>query len=374
MIIAYSKNGKPHAARKAESILLDLENRALTNAQDQDLPPKRGYYSDVIHALVKGSQKEDLDRAEKLLSRMVQRHKDGWVNILPDKALFDQVIDGWSRSNVKEGPLRAERLLQTMQIISKDVRRNDTKPDEKTYFHAITAWARSKEPAAPDRAEKLFFDMLEQYNKGDTKMKPSMIHYTTLIHCWARSGHPDGPLRAQQAFETVIAFYESGDKDFEPDSMLYHALMKSFSRTGDATTVESIFLQQFEAYASSKRKNMMPTTMSFNLLLEAWLNSGHPEAHKKATLVYDSMIEFTEEQTLHVPPDAFTFSAMIDIMVRSHWVGQAEKYLEMMKAARAKAGRRSNDKWIDQERRAMKRIQSVKRKLAEMEAKGNAKK
>ena len=346
MIIAHSKSKKPGAAKKAESILLDLEGLAQTKVTDGDLPPKRGYYSDVIHALVKGSPPEGLDRAEVVLTRMVKHHRAGWDNILPDKALFDQVIDGWSRIDSKAAPSRAEGLLWVMHNISNDLRRNDTKPDEKTYFHAITAWARSRDSTAPERAEKLFFDMLERYNEGDATMKPSMIHYTTLINSWARSSHPDGPLRAQQAFETVIAFYASGDKDFTPDSQLYTSLMRAWARRGDANIVESIFLQMFEAYASSKRKKMMPSTMSFNILLEAWLKSGNPEAHKKAKLVYDSMIEFTEEQTLNVRPDGYTFSTIVDIMLRCGYVEQAEKYLELMKAARVVGERRGHEKVI----------------------------
>ena len=317
MIIAYSKRGTLEAARKAESILVELEDLARTKGNGANQLPKRGYYSDVLRALVKGTRRDGLDRAEKLLTRMVGNHEAGWPNALPDKGLYDMVLDGWSRIRSKDAPVRAERLLQTMRDTSAKLRRSDMKPDEKSYFHAITAWARSDDLDAPSRAERLFFDMLEHYNKGDPTMKPSMIHYTTLINCWARSNHPDGPLRAQQAFETVLSFYEAGDKDFEPDSQLYTSLMRAWARKGEATTVESIFLQMFETYATSKRKTMMPSTMSFNVLLDAWLKSGHSEAHKKAELVYNSMVEFAEEQTLNVPPDAYTFSTMIAIMARN---------------------------------------------------------
>ena len=45
------------------------------------------------------------------------------------------------------------------------------------------------------------------------------------------------------------------------------------------------------------------------------------------------MVEFSEENVLHVPPDCNTFHLMIEMMARSNAVEEADKYLELLKAS-----------------------------------------
>jgi Pentatricopeptide repeat domain len=334
MIIGYSKSRKPGALEKADSMLMHLEDLA---AKDEAKIPKHGYYNDVAEAYADRRTVDGLERAEQLLEKMVKYHLAGVPRMAPKKSLYDQLIRNWSRSPHKDAALRAERILNTMHDVAKTQHIHRIAPDEQSYCLAMMAWSRSTDNAAPDRAEMLLLKMLDQFNRGDLTMKPSILHYTTLLSTFARCKLPDGPARAQTIFDDAIERYEAtGDSSMQPDSFFYTSMMSVLANAGNSTAAENLFLKMYEAYVDRKQKNMMPTTRSFNVLLEACIKSGTPDAHKKAKYVFDSMIGFTEEGVLNVPPDGQTYNLMIDMMAKSEQedsAEQAEKYLDMMKTA-----------------------------------------
>ena len=348
MVIAYSKSRKPGSTEKAESILLNLQEKAEAN-DDMELLPRRGYYGDVIMGLAKSRLSDGADRAEALLYKMIDFHLVGVPGMLPDRQLFDTVILSWSRHKSHDAAQRAEALLNTMKQLSKKYQSKATKPDERSYFNVLTAYGRSKDTNAPERAEKLFYDMLQQHNEGDVTMKPSMAHYTTLVSCWARSGHQDGPSRAQTIFDAAMELYRAGgmDSSFKPDRNLYASLMRAWSKVGEASIVEGLFLELFELYSAEGRRNVTPDTFCFNIMLEAWLNSENPDAHEKARIIFESMLDFTSDGTLHVPPDGITYQLMIKILKNSQAADAGEravKYLEMFKTTLMQSDRRERTK------------------------------
>ncbi|CAB9510584.1 Pentatricopeptide repeat-containing protein [Seminavis robusta] len=332
MIIAHRYSRQAGSSEKAHAILLHLE-------ASRGFIPKRSYYVDVLKALIECKTESSLDRAEQLLARMVHHQsKNKATNMLFDKQLHDQVVLAWSRNTkVRDAPVRAERLLQTMHDVSKQLKNDKIGPDEQTYSHVMAAWRRSQDSSAPDRAEKLFLQMLQRYDRGDVRMKPNLMHYTTLIATVARSSQPDVPARAQTLFDDAISRYEAtGDKTWQPDSYLYNAMMVVYRNVGNAVAAEKLFLELYESYVDSRDTNLMPSSRCFNTLLEAWINSNSPESHDKAKFLFDSMVEFSEEDLLNVPPDGHTFKLMIDMVASSGQddaAEQADKYLELLKAA-----------------------------------------
>jgi pentatricopeptide repeat protein len=334
MIIAYSKSRKPGAVEKADSMLTYLEDLA---ANDKAKIPKHGYYNDVAEAYADRKTVDALKRAEQLLEKMIKYHLAGVPNMAPKKSLYHHLIRSWSRSPHEDAAFRAERILQTMHNVAETQCNHRIAPDEQSYFHTMMAWSRSTNAAAPDRAEMLLLKMLDQFDRGDMTMKPSILHYTILLSTFAKCTLPDGPARAQTIFDDAIERYEaSGDSSMQPDSFFYTSMMSVLANAGDSTAAENLFLKMYEAYVDKKQKKMIPTTRSFNVLLEACIKSGTPEAHKKARYIFDSMVEFTEERVLSVPPDGQTYNLMIEMMAKSDLedsADQAEKYLDLMKAA-----------------------------------------
>ena len=353
MVIAYSHSKKTGAAEKAESMLRQVESYAWSKGKDNKLDPsllpKRAYYVDVIKALCNSGKPDGAERAEQLLLSMIDHHRAGGFNILPDRFLCDSVLTSWARTNRPDAAQRAEDFLKLMHDVSFEFKSASAKPNEYSYLQVINAWSRSQETAAPKRAEEVFCRMLEQYNAGEDSMAPCIRHYTALISCWARSNQPDGPARAQSIFDATVELFEAGDNSFKPDRALYTSLMRAWSRVGEAHKVEAIFLSLYEEFASRRqKKSVAPNTMMFNIMLEAWLRSESPGAQHKATFLFDSMVQFSEEKTLNdVEPDGFTYAYMIEIMAKDQSkdsAEQAEKYFQLLKAAPILTDRRGHEK------------------------------
>ena len=351
MVIAYSYSAKAKSAEKAEATLRQVENLARSKSDDEklnlELLPKRGYYVDVIKALSNSRSSEGVERAEKLLLSMVDHHRTGAVNMLPDNYLCNGVLTTWARSGRPDAAERAELILKLMYDVSLEFKSANVRPNEYSYLQLINAWSMSKDVDAPKHAEEVFCEMLDQFNAGDESMAPSVLHYTALISCWARSSQADGAVRAQSLFDAAVERYESGDRSFQPDTTLYSSLMRAWSMVGDAAKVEAIFLSMYEEFTLRGQKRLTPNTTMFNIMLEAWLRSDSPEAQQKAVVLFDSMVQFSEENTLDVKPDGFTYRNMIEIMGKGQSGGspeQAEKYLQLLKETPILADRRGQGK------------------------------
>jgi len=330
MVIAYAHKKDPAAAEQAEELLRQVERFAWpksgNNRFNPDLLPKKGYYVDVIKALCSNRKPGGVDRAEHLVLSMIEHHRAGAVNLLPDKYLFNGILTTWARiSNRKDAAPRAEKLLKLMHDVSSDFNVSTTMPNEYSYLQVINAWLYSQHPDAPIRAEEVFFRMMDYYNNGNQGMAPVLAHYTALISCWAESKQPDASSRAQSIFDAAMEISESSNRPFKPDRTLHMSLMRAWSKVGAASKVESIFLSMYEEYCSAGDKRLMPNTEMFNIMLDAWLRSGSPEAQHKAEILFDSMNQFSMDRTLDsVVPDAYTFKKMIEIMTKSHSKDSAE--------------------------------------------------
>lgn len=351
MVIAYSYSTQAGAAEKAEATLRQVERLARSKGDDEklnpELLPKRGYYVDVIKALSNSHRPEGVEQAEELLLSMIDHHRIGAVNMLPDNYLCNGVLTAWARSGRSDAAERAEIILKLMYDVSLEFKTAITRPNEYSYLQLINAWSRSQDVDAPKHAEEVFCEMLNQFNAGDESMAPSVLHYTALISCWARSNQADGAVRAQSLFDATVERYESGDRSFKPDATLYMSLMRAWSMVGDAAKVEAIFLSMYEEFTSRGQKRLTPNTTMFNIMLEAWLRSDNPEAQQKAVVLFDSMVQFSEENTLDVKPDGRTYRNMIEIMGKSQSEGsaeQAEKYLQLLKETPILADRRGQEK------------------------------
>lgn len=341
MVIAYSHSKKAGAAEKAESMIRQVESLAWQgegNNLNPRLLPKRGYYADVIIALSKSRNADDTERAVQLLLSMIDLHRAGATNILPDKFLFDHVLTSLAGTSRPQAAQRSENLLKLMHDVSSEFKRSGAKkPNEYSYLQVINAWSKSQEPEAPKRAEEVFHRMLAQYNEtGDKSLAPNLRHYTSLIACWARSKDPDAPNRAQTIFDAAVELHEAGDESFKPDRFLYVSLMRAWSDVGAASKVEAIFLTMYEEYSSSRQKSLMPNALMFNIMLAAWLRSDSPEAQHKATILFDSMVQFSEDKTLDdVAPDGYTYLNILKIILKSQSkdsAEQCEKYLQLLKS------------------------------------------
>jgi hypothetical protein len=112
---------------------------------------------------------------------MVNRHRNGNLDVKPTTINFNTVLDAWAKSGGgRSAAERAEEILEWMDRLHKDGN-NDVKPDTITFNAVLDAWARSGDRMAPHRSEQIVDHMDELYRAGNKGVKPDTYTYNTLV-------------------------------------------------------------------------------------------------------------------------------------------------------------------------------------------------
>jgi hypothetical protein len=112
--------------------------------------------------------------------------------------------------------------------------------DIKCLFAAVmNAWSRSDNPQKIHRASALVRDMVRQYEKGDTALKPDVFVYTTLIKTCAnnRSGTKQDNVQALQMALNAMATLENTDYG-PPNDVTYATIMTAIYRLSGHRSID----------------------------------------------------------------------------------------------------------------------------------------
>ncbi|CAB9523357.1 Pentatricopeptide repeat-containing protein (Partial), partial [Seminavis robusta] len=116
-IMAWAKSGHPEAGNRAMAILDELTRRS---ASDPIMTPSAHTYSAALHAWARLG---NANQADALLDRMFQVYYDNNKNknhnnkkkaIKPELISFNNVLDAYAKSGLKDAGIRSERRLRQM--------------------------------------------------------------------------------------------------------------------------------------------------------------------------------------------------------------------------------------------------------------------
>ncbi|KAL9187208.1 hypothetical protein ACHAXT_001311 [Thalassiosira profunda] len=105
--------------------------------------PTAGTLNSLLSVYGKYEDKNLAPKAENLLHRTNQLHKDGKGCILPDMVSYRTVIDAWIRQWHKDGPQRVDALVQDMAEKYEAEGRTDLRPDENALNLILKACAQA---------------------------------------------------------------------------------------------------------------------------------------------------------------------------------------------------------------------------------------
>lgn len=207
----------------------------------------------------------------------------------------------------KERPEYASRLLDRM--IAECYLRPKTYSLYRSLFNiTISAWAKRKKP---DEAEKVFAQMLHLHNELPTICpSPDRYSYNALLKAWAGS---NSPIAIDRVVELLNEMEES--EIVQPDAYTYNIVMGAYAdRVGEygaAKAAEDVLLR----FSERHMKGLVspgPETMSFNIVMKAWNNSGDEKGPDRAMEIFTLMEKLHSEGHDHVNPDTISLMALMN--------------------------------------------------------------
>jgi hypothetical protein len=178
-------------------------------------------------------------KAEKLATRFYEHHSDvceiRGVEEMSEEEIqkhwskqlsiaFNQVLNGWAGSDVKEAATRAEELFQRMVDSPLLI------PCRVSFNTTMKAIARSRDPT---KAEEILNTMIEaaDQNPHETSLKPDYVSYCTAMSAWAKSSHEDKTGHSRRLLEKLISTYEAGDKALKPTVVAFTTVLNAAGHT-----------------------------------------------------------------------------------------------------------------------------------------------
>lgn len=149
VIDALAKHSSPNASEQAVSLLTELEEEYNRDSEDI-LKPNIRTYTSVINAI--GRSRRHPERAEEILDRLERLFQSGELDVQPDTACYNAVINAFGWCDEKGKSQRAFDLYQRMMDAYESGRNLKVKPDIVTCNSILNACAFEKNESDADRA------------------------------------------------------------------------------------------------------------------------------------------------------------------------------------------------------------------------------
>lgn len=246
-------------------------------------------------------RQQPLQRIENLLKAMQDFHDSHGFDTKPTLIAYNIFLNCLSHSSDPQGPDRAESILRYIQ----EKAANDPilRPDTVMFNSVLTAWSRSLRQDAVSRSEALFKEM-KSMDSVHNKILNSQS-YTTLMSIYSKHERPD---KAQALFDEM-----KESERFQPTFHSYIALLHAWANVGKPETAAFVLNQLLKEYEAGKfGRDVKPSIVVFNAVLNAWLKSKRPDAAEKAEDGLRSMYQLAASKRFDVQgPDLISFSTVI---------------------------------------------------------------
>mmetsp|Transcript_9274 Transcript_9274/g.16864 ORF Transcript_9274/g.16864 Transcript_9274/m.16864 type:complete len:440 (+) Transcript_9274:1-1320(+) len=290
-IIGKAKTG---SAVEAQGILDELIECALAN-RNSKLMPRRGYFIDTLVAWTKQSDRYvGAEQSTRLLERMIQLGENvEYRHLLPDSKTFDKVILAWSRTRHQSAPDHIENLLLEMerQYMIGNVK---VPPNLIAYTNLMLAWQRSGRNDSATNILQLFDTLRGRCKSGDLHLCPDKYVYGIVIDTLAQSGNS---LEAEQVFEEMIEQWRKGSSKVKPDAHVFHKVLEACSSRDHGGSVEKCE----EYILLMKEIGLRESVLAYGYLIDALSRSKDPNRVSRATALLDEIMRHANDGRTHLP-------------------------------------------------------------------------
>jgi len=184
------------------------------------------------------------------------------------------------------------------------------KPTNAVFNCVLNAWSRSKEAGAAQKAEKVFQWMEEQYRAGDALVRPNQVSLCAVLNAWANHAENGGAERALQIWEHMDSISDE-ERGFRPSIAIPNTVIKAVARSKDPDAVrkaEGILLRVEEDYRSGK-SSLRPDVTTYSSVINACAYCANvekrAEALETALRTFDKLCKLEDEN-----PNNITFGTV----------------------------------------------------------------
>lgn len=348
----YARQSNTGAAREAQRLFQWLEQH-----NDPNLHPDQ---DSLLNLITAWGNAGDVVRCETVLRDFCGKMEQRGETLVLDREIFNVVIAAWARSKHLQAGEKAVAWLESMRDFG-------VQPDIVSYNSALWALARSETFDPAEKLERLFRKMQKQWNEGDTSAKPNNITfnaviyglvrsssldllnraetifremsnmgakpdnktYNTLMAAWMRQNRPE---RTEQLFQEMMKGFESGDTSLIPHFEAHVTRLQAWSKSGNPEMAARV-IQEWVSICEQK-----PTTKHFNMVLQGWLRSRHPEAALKAEAGIRQMFDLASSKQFDCRPNVISFTTVISALARSDLPNAGDRAFDLLQELENLAG------------------------------------
>ncbi|CAB9499120.1 Pentatricopeptide repeat-containing protein [Seminavis robusta] len=182
----------------------------------------------LLHDLIREIQEDELPAEEEnrpLVPRQV------WFHCVLKAYAQDQKKRRSTDSTTFDFGAKADQLLEAMQFLYKDEGLESVRPDASTFNHALNVHAQLGNIA---RVKELLRELEDLYFESPDRMDlaPDRITYTTALKAYANSASHSDIHEAEELFQRMLDLAAAGRRNMSPSIVSYNTMIQIWSRTG----------------------------------------------------------------------------------------------------------------------------------------------
>lgn len=344
VLTAWAKSSVEYGPERAEKLIFWMDEVDRNNGNHGFVRPSMSSFTSLIDAYAQKLDWESVCQAERLFNRLLDQYlnddrsieDEGNVadtNLLePNIATWTIVISAWSklaRKGYKGAPKRADRLMQRMQELHRESRISFG-PDAIVCNSVMNAWASLREADGPPRAQEVLQEMYEQYLDGNDSMKPSPRAIGIVLESWMKSNLPDAMDRAESLLdayeEYLMLLCGTGQEDTiavpEEVSDIYRTMLYGWCKNGDPERALDYLLDMVD-------QNMKIDSFCFDRVIEANTQLNLEGSFARSEKVFD-LLEECRIKGL-VKPNERVYTSYIRALIKARVPNMAEKAYSLLK-------------------------------------------
>lgn len=235
--------------------------------------------------------------------------------------------DAWAKSNYKEGPQTAERLLKKL------IHHETLSPDVFSYNGILDAWSQSQDPDAMKRLKQIYKHMLS----GNMVLTIRTLNHVLSAYAKQISKLQDKNEMVQIAADAYELMQEEKERyaisknpDQQPDVWTYSTMIDIYGKCGVVKTTmqaEALLTELKDLYATQNLEKLQPNVRTYTSLISAWSKTKSDKAAIRGEELLQEM--YLQPET---KPNYRTYAALCTCWARSQDPDKATRVLGLVRS------------------------------------------
>jgi pentatricopeptide repeat protein len=174
-------------------------------------------------------------------------------------------------------------------------------------------------------AEDLLNEMERLGSKHRESVRPNVVSYACLIDAYANVGDAES---AERILDRLVKSYSySQDPRLEPATHCFNSLLKAFRKSSFPPGRAESLLNRMRRLHKAAGIPVKPDTVSYNILMDIWADSGKSESSKRVLGILTNMMKSQDVSTI---PTTQSYNIALKCLVRHGQCDEAERLLGSM--------------------------------------------